>query len=308
MDSLIAHVEFDQETGSYTSSNKNSVVEKEATLVPFSPRPDPRNPKDIPGNQSTWLKIFPDSGATICLGGPKHLHCMGLKESNLVPSKKVIRAVGGSTLISQGWLPVQFSVGEMLTKQALYICNNINKLYFSKATSIDVGILSPHFPTSMSLTNQRQVNFMTNDHMAAVCLPNMEQKQSTNFQLPIHPEEPPFPANKENVENLKKWLLEQFANSAFKTDRQFPAMSGKPAYIHLKQEAIPKAKHRPIPVPYHLKEPVRQALMQDIERGILKQVPIGTPTDWCSTIVISTKRDGRPRGTIDYQYLNLQCK
>ena len=116
MDSLIAHVEFDQETRSYISSNKNSVVEIEATLVPFSSRPDPRNPEDIPGNQSSRLKIFPDSGATICLGGPKHLYCMSLKESNLIPSKKVICAVGGSTLISQGWLPVQFSAGEMLTK------------------------------------------------------------------------------------------------------------------------------------------------------------------------------------------------
>ena len=76
MDSLIAYLEFDQETGSYMSSNKNSFVEIEATLVSFSPRPDPRNPEDIPGNQSTRLKIFRDSGATIYLGGPKHLHCM----------------------------------------------------------------------------------------------------------------------------------------------------------------------------------------------------------------------------------------
>ena len=204
MDSLVSHVEFDQETGSYISSNKNNVVEIEVTLVPFSPRPDPRNPEDISGNQSTRLKIFPDSGATTCLGGPKHLYCMGLKESNLIPSKKVIRAVGGSTLISQGWLPVQFSVGEMSTKQALYICNNIDKLYFSKAAYIDVGILSPHFPTPMSLTNQRQVNCVTDDHTTAVSLPNMKQKQSTNVQLPFRPKEPLFPANKENVENLKK--------------------------------------------------------------------------------------------------------
>ena len=48
--------------------------------------------------------------------------------------------------------------------------------------------------------------------------------------------------------------------------------------------------------------------MQDIERGILKQVPIGSPTDWCSTMVITTKKDGWPRRTIDYQFLNLQCK
>ena len=60
MDSLIAHVEFDQETCSYILSHKNSVVEIEATLVPFSPRPDPINPEDIPGNQNTqWSYYLP---------------------------------------------------------------------------------------------------------------------------------------------------------------------------------------------------------------------------------------------------------
>ena len=48
--------------------------------------------------------------------------------------------------------------------------------------------------------------------------------------------------------------------------------------------------------------------MQDIERGILKQVPIGTCMDWCSTMVITKKKDARPRCTIDYQYLTSQCK
>ena len=76
---------------------------------------------------------------------------------------------------------------------------------------------------------------MTNDHTAAVLLPNIEQKQSTNFQQPICPKEIPFPVNKENVENLKKWWLEQFLNSALKTDGQFPAMSGKPTHIRRKQ-------------------------------------------------------------------------
>ena len=75
---------------------------------------------------------------------------------------------------------------------------------------------------------------------------------------------------------ISKWLLEQFAYSAFKTDGQFPAMSGKPTHIHLKQEAVPKAKHRPIPVPCYLKEPVRKSLMQD-RKGHIK-----TSTHWHS--------------------------
>ena len=71
---------------------------------------------------------------------------MGLKDKNLIASKKVVRAVGGSTITCKGWLPVQFTVGERSTKQALYICDNIEKLYFSKTACIDVGILPPLLP------------------------------------------------------------------------------------------------------------------------------------------------------------------
>ena len=307
MESIIAHIEFDQRTNSYVSANSNSIVEIEATVTPFSPRPDPRCLDDVPSARKTNIKIFPDSGASICLGGPKHLECMGLKVNNLIASKKVVRAVGGSTITCKGWLPVQFAVGEKSTKQALYICENIEKLYFSKTACIDVGILPPHFPTPMTTSPRCKANWMSGDSTSAACITNVKQ-QSPHLQLPIRPTETPFPANEENVDNLKTWLLEQFANSAFNNDGRFPAMSAQPAHIHLKDGAVAKARHNPIPVPYHFKEPVRQALMKDVERGILKPVPIGMPTDWCSTMVITTKKDGRPRRTIDYQHLNSQCK
>ena len=103
---------------------------------------------------------------------------------------------------------------------------------------------------------------------------------------------PAFQQTKKMSRIWKNSYWNKFANSAFKTDGQFPAMSGKPTHICRKQSL--KLNTDVLPVPYHLKEPVRQALMQDI-RGILKQVPIGTPMDWCSTMVITTKKDGRPR-------------
>ena len=90
--------------------------------MPFSPKPDPRQARDIPRNCSTKLAIFPDSGATICLEGLKYLWNMGLSINNLIPSRKVIRAVGGFTLMCQGWLPVEFNIQGKTTKQALYIC------------------------------------------------------------------------------------------------------------------------------------------------------------------------------------------
>ena len=107
---------------------------------------------------------------------------------------------------------------------------------------------------------------------------------------------------------LKEWLLERFATMVFNSSGKFPAMSGPPAHIHLKEGSTPKARHNPIPVPYHYKEQVKEALWEDVKRGIISPVPIGTPTDWCSTMVITAKKNGKPRRTVDYQHLNSQCK
>ena len=85
-------------------------------------------------------------------------------------------------------------------------------------------------------------------------------------------------------------------------------MSSPAACIHLKEGAVPKARHIPIPVPFHLKEPVRQALWEYVKRGIITPVPVGMPSDWCSTMVITAKKNGKPRRTIDYQHLNSHCK
>ena len=76
---------------------------------------------DIPSGHSTRMMIFPNSGTTVCLGGLKHLLNMGLTMNSLIPSTKVIQAVGGSTLMCQGWFAVKFIVHGKTTKQALYI-------------------------------------------------------------------------------------------------------------------------------------------------------------------------------------------
>ena len=98
MDALIAHMIFDPATNTYRPGNNSSREEVEATLIPFSPCPDPRQARDIPSSRPTKLRIYPDSGATICLGGPKHLRHMGISEKNLVPSSKKVRTVGGFSL------------------------------------------------------------------------------------------------------------------------------------------------------------------------------------------------------------------
>ena len=125
----------------YIFKDTGQIREIDAYIIPFSPKPDPRQARDIPCGCSTRMTIFPNRGATIWLGGLKHLLNMGLTTNNLIPSRKVVWAVGGYTLMCQGWFPMEFIVLRKTNKQALYICQKIQRLYFSKAACIDVGIL-----------------------------------------------------------------------------------------------------------------------------------------------------------------------
>ena len=77
-------------------------------------------------------------------------------------------------------------------------------------------------------------------------------------------------------------------------------MSCPATNIHLKEGADPKGRHSPIPVPLHFKEPVKQALLEDVKRGIITPVPVGMTTDWCGTMVITAKKNDKPWRTLDY--------
>ena len=292
MDTLIGHITFDQIRGTFMSTNGDQITEINASVIPFSPKLDPSRAVNIPRSRSTSLKVFPDIGATICLGRPKHLLCMGLTKNNLVPFRKIIRTVGGFTLMCQCWLPFEFVVRGKTNKQTLFICKDIQRLYFSRTACIYLCLLR-------GLENFHAV------------FPHQEvglKHNKCEDQLPNRPPNPPFPATEENIGKLKSWVLEKFAKMTFNKDGLFPAMSGPAAHIHLKEGAVPKARHNLIPVPSHLKEPVRQALWKYVERGIIAPVPVGMPTDWCSTKAITAKKNGNPWRTVDYQHLNSQCK
>ena len=54
------------------------------------------------------MNIFPDSGANICLAGPKQIAQLGLDVPDLIPCNKHVSAVGGSKLNCTGCLPINF--------------------------------------------------------------------------------------------------------------------------------------------------------------------------------------------------------
>ena len=84
-------------------------------------------------------------------------------------------------------------------------------------------------------------------------------------------------------------------------------MEGEPHHIHLKEDAVPYACHTPADVAKHWESEVKQKMDKDVAQRIIKKVPPGEPTEWCSRMVVVPKRDGRPRRTVDYQKLNSSC-
>ena len=100
---------------------------------------------------------------------------------------------------------------------------------------------------------------------------------------------------------MKDWLLQTFASSTFNTcpHRPLPCMTGPPVEIHLEDDALPKAVHKPAPVPVHWQDQVYKDLLRDEALGVAEKVLYGEPVMWCHRKVVTRKHNGDPRRTVD---------
>ena len=282
-DVLIAHVEYRRTTDSFTTASAltSNVSEIPAEITPILKRDKPYQPKT--------MMIFPDSGAGICLAGPSHISQLSVNPRELLPCNKKVTAVGGSVLTCHGWLPVQFKIGTNISRQPLYICEKIDRIYFGRKGCTEMNIIPPSFPYPMNTEVK------------------MEYINEVQEQTHQRPTSIPFPATEENIPKLKEHLIKEFSSTTFNKTSPFKAMQCPPVHIHIKPDAIPYATHVPIPIPLHWRDEVKANLDEDVINRIIEQVPIGEPVSWCSPMIVTTRKDGRPRRTIDLQKLNAQC-
>ena len=209
----------------------------------------------------TTMNIFPDSGAGLCLAGTDHLEQLGHTVSQLIPSKKRIKVVGGGTLPCLGWIMADFTIdGMFTTRQPLYIAEGVQRIFFSKAACIATNILSPWYPHPMPLNSSTQND--TPPEQPVMChISNHADNNNGNRRVPPkRPSEMPYPATEEYILALKQYLLRQFKDSAFDATAPFPVLNAKPGHIFLKPDAIPHASHTFIPVPHHWKKVVKARL------------------------------------------------
>ena len=273
---IIACVKYNASEDSYTTASN-----KEVKFVPAEMTPIVKG--KLRATQT--VDVFPDSGADICLAGSKHLARLGISVEDLIPCRKTITAVGGHTLTCQGWTAMEFDVCGNKTRQPLYICDRVDRIYFGREGCKEVNIL----PTSFPFPAQR-------DSVASV-----------ESAIPPRPAKIPHHATEENIPRLKAYLLKVFADTVFDRATPFRTMNCPTAHIHLKKDAKPSAIHNPFSIPIHWRDEVKRKLDKDVEDGVIEPVPIGDPVQWCSPMVVTAKSSGGPRRTVDLQKLNQQC-
>ena len=68
-----------------------------------------------------------------------------------------------------------------------------------------------------------------------------------------------------------------------------------PLKLHIDPNAKPIAVHKFSPVPVHFEEAVKNELDRDVKMGVLEKVPVGTPSEWCSRMVVVAKPNGKQK-------------
>ena len=184
----------------------------------------------------------------------------------------------------------------MSTKQICYIVPQCSRVILSLEACLALRMLTPLFP---GVEKQAILECTEAAGSQACTCPR-------RAETPDPPATMPFPATEENRGKLEAWILEHYQASAFNTcDHQpLPMMHGEPMSILVDPAVTPRAVHKPVPVPLHWHEEVKQQLESDCRLGVIERVPVGTPVTWCSPMVVVPKHDGSPRRTVDMQALN----
>ena len=242
------------------------------------------------------VSVLPDTGANLCLLGPKHINIIGLSINDLNDSSKTLNVAGGSKMMTTKKFVATIQLGEKETNLIIFYCENVERFFLSRQACIDLGIVPTTFPYPPEVLTAYSVDKQTTVGI------------NREIKLPTKPPVLPFPPKEENVQKLKKYLIDCFSTTVFNNTKPFPKLSTPPARIHLKENYVmPKPAYQPAMVAEHWAEKVKQAIDKDVESGILLKVPFNEPTTWCSRMVVVKKKDGSPRRTVDYQKLNNQC-
>ena len=254
------------------------------------------------------IAMTADTGCQSVLVGIKIIHRLGFKKSDLIPVKTKMSAVNRDVIPILGAVILRLSgksgSGKVIeTAQICYVTDMIEGAYLSREACTTLGIIPSDFPRIGSATQQPM------SVSSAAASPRDEECECS---CPIRTKPPPLPtalpflATDANRTALQNWILDRYRSSTFNTCecQTIPLMEGPPLELHVDPEAKPIAVHKPIPVPLHWQQEVKESIDRDVKRGVLEAAPVGEPVTWCHRMVTAWTKNGKPRRTVDMQVLN----
>ena len=248
----------------------------------------------------------------------RQLKALGLVESQLLRPEVVIGCANESKANVQGVFfgRVLAMEGQVkLTVQVLFYVLKEGGSILSNHTCEKLGLISADFPKigehlvgldekikGVRVNNVQGQEAKEIFQEEGVCDPDsIKPCRCPRREYVDPPTQVPFPPIEENRRKLEDWITNYYASSAFLSCKrqEMPCTEGPPMKIHLQPDAVPVAIHKPVPVPLHFRAEVYANIEADVKRGVLRKVPPGEPTPWCAKLVITPKKDGRPRRTVD---------
>ncbi len=93
-----------------------------------------------------------DTGCQSCIAGPDIIGTLGLRKSDLMKTKNLMRAVNRSKVELLGLILVKFSGQDganvvRSTKQVVYVTDSCKGVYLSREACEQLGLISEIFPT-----------------------------------------------------------------------------------------------------------------------------------------------------------------
>lgn len=263
------------------------------------------------------IKVVADSGAQSCLWSMKEFLDSGFKKTDLIPVKHVMKTASSSSIRIDGAVILRLhdpnSSSSIEAAVMVYISPDAPCFFLSKEALVQLKVLPASFPQvgdfeqPCSSAVEGGVTIHSANGKKCVVAPC---GCLVRTDTPAKPTALPFECKIENVEKMKKWLLDRYASSTFNQcpHQKLPEMKGPPIKIHISENAVPVNLQTPAPVPLHWQDEVQSHLIRDENLDVLEQVPYGVPVVWCFRMVITRKSNGTLRRTVDLSPLNKFCK
>ena len=261
-----------------------------------------------PRHKATLL-VTADTGCMSSMTGLKTIDKLGLSRKSILPVTTQMRSADGSNITLLGATFIELSGknpsgGVMTTKQMVYITPDTEAFYLSRKGCEDLGLISNRFPTigDTTLNIEASVTY----HQPSRNPEELAECGCLKRTPPPPIILPPCPLTDDNREEIETFLINHYKSSTFNmcTHQELPRMKGPPMHIMVNSTATPVAVQKAIPVPIHYEEQVKKDIDRDVRLGVIEKVPAGTPITWCSRMIVCSKKDSKPRRTVDFQQLN----